>query len=303
MQTSVVFQMDAPFRTPIQIRRFRFGEVGTGKHIAIVSGMHGNEAGGVLAVNQLIQFLQTVEVTGCIDIYPVVNPVGVDQSSKLNPLDHRDINRCFPGLSNGTISERIANVMFQATAMCSRVLSIHTGAAHVNDLTQIRCLEAEGALFQNLNVPLIWKKSQLDGRIGLLGQCQLRGQKVLYCTSGSGNSVDLQSVNMQSHVLKSILHELNFITCVDSPEHKSRPQVFQGEMTEYRSVSGGFFHPRVSVGDRVQKGHCLGLVTQINGGDVLDAVIANTAGMITSVRVNPVVHHREMLIKMVPGSY
>ena len=237
---------------------------------------------------------QTVEVTGCIDIYPVVNPVGVDQSSKLNPLDHRDINHCFQTF-HGTISERIANVMFQATAICSRVLSI-LRAAHVNDLTQIRCLEAEGALFQNLNVPLVWKKSQLDGRIGLLGQCQLRGQKVLYCTSGSGNSVDLQSVNMQSHVLKSILHELNFITFSDSPEHKSRPQVFQGEMTEYRSVSGGFFHPRVSVGDRVQKGHCLGLVTQINGGDVLDTVMADSR-YDHQYSGQPVVHHREMLIK------
>lgn len=300
MQSSVVYQMDAPFRTPIQIHRFRFGQEGTGNHIAIVSGMHGNETGGVLAVNQLIQFLQTVEVIGCIDIYPVVNPVGVDQSSKLNPLDHRDINRCFPGFENGTISERIAHAIFQATEGCSRVLSVHTGAAHVNDLTQIRCLVSEGTRFQNLNVPLLWMRTQLDGQIGLLGQCQQRGQKVLYCTSGSGNSVDLNAVDMQFHVLKSVLSTLNFISMWNETENT--PLVFEGSMNEYRSISGGFFHPQVAVGDRVEKGHCLGLVTQINGGDILETVLANTMGMITSVRTNPVVHHREMLIKMVPES-
>ena len=300
MDSSVIFQMDAPFRTPIQIRRFRFGQPRVGKHLAIVSGMHGNETGGVLAVNQLIQFLQTVEVIGCIDIYPVVNPVGIDQSSKLNPLDHRDINRCFPGLANGTISERIAEVIFRATVDCSRVLSVHTGAAHVNDLTQVRCVDSEGDLFQNVDVPLLWKKSQLDGRIGLLGQCQQRGQQVLYCTSGSGNSVDLNAVNMQCQVLKSILHELDFITWLN--EIEDRPQVFEGSMIEHRSTAGGFFHPQVAVGDRVEKGQQLGCVTEINGGEVLETIVAETTGMIASIRVNPVVHHRELLIKMVETS-
>ena len=294
----IIFQIEAPFRTPVEVRRFRFGSLNQGPHLAIISGLHGNETGGVLAVNQLIQWLRTANITGCVDIFPIVNPVGVDQSSKLNPLDHRDINRCFPGQSSGTISERIAAAIFSEIKSCQRVISVHTGAEHVCDVTQVRCLPTDQHLFLDIGVPLLWMKEQLDGQISLLGQCQIRGQNVLYCTSGSGKSVEQQLVQRQYTVLRNILTKLGL---VHSPIVEStKTIVFEGPMDEVRSNTSGFFEPHVGVGNLVGEHQSLGVVHNMYGGGVQEMIKSDYPALVSSVRVNPVVHRQELLIKLVP---
>ena len=86
--------------------------------------------------------------------------------------------------------------MFQTISDADWVVSVHTGAAHVKDITQVRCLPEHADTAAKMGAPLVWVQSKLDGEVSLAGQCQIRGQSVLYCTGGSGNSVDTEQVNI-----------------------------------------------------------------------------------------------------------
>ena len=52
--------------------------------------------------------------------------------------------------ANGSASERIASAVFEALRPCDWVVSVHTGAEHVCDLVQLRCLESDRELCSGL---------------------------------------------------------------------------------------------------------------------------------------------------------
>ena len=56
--------------------------------------------------------------------------------------------------------------------------------------------------------------------------------------------------------------------------------------------------PEVRVGDRVAPGHLLGAVTEVVGGQRVEAVRAERAGIVMSMRAYPVVHARELLVRV-----
>ena len=298
MNQSSVYTLDTPFRDPIDLMRFRFGS-SEGVRISIIAGLHGNEVGGVCAANQLIRWLQQQEVSGCVDIFPVVNPVGLDQTSKVNPLDHRDINRCFPGDTEGTASERIAAALFESTRDSDWVISVHTGAAHIKDITQVRCLPEHLNIASQIGAPLVWVQQKLDGEVSLAGQCQARGQSFLYCTGGSGNSVDTIQVNELHKVLQQLLHRLGCVSSVPFSE-PTETVVLHGPLTEIRTHVGGFLLPLRSVGDILRKGEPIATIQGVLGGKLEQTIEAPYDGKIASMRVNPIVHAQELVAKILP---
>ncbi len=299
MNRTSVYTVDTPFRDPIDLIRFRFGSKNSGPKVAIIAGLHGNEVGGVCAANQLIRWLHEQEVTGCIDIFPVVNPVGLDQTSKVNPLDHRDINRCFPGNPNGTASERIAAALFQEIEEADWVVCVHTGAAHVRDITQVRCHPEHVETAFKMGAPLVWVQEKLDGNVSLARQCHLRGQSVLYCTGGSGNSVDPIQVTELHRVLQEFLHHLG---CAQSAFFVEGPEtlILHGPLTEIRTGKGGFLLPLRSVGDVLQKGDPIATIQGVLGGELKEMIEAPFNCKLASIRVNPIVHAQELVAKILP---
>ena len=297
-KVDVVLSLEAPFRGAVDIHRLRFGEPGSGPHVAIVAGLHGNEVGGVCAVNQLVSQLATATIEGCVDVFPVINRMGLDETSKTNPLDHRDINRWFPGNSKGSASERIARAVFEAIAPCEWVVSVHTGAEHVCDLVQLRCLEVDREVCAKLGSPLLWVQPELDGQVSLLGQCRKRGQKVLYLTGGSGNSVRPETIDAMQSILRQWLSATNIVK--DVLPQPGGTIAFEGKMSEVRTHFGGFFLPRVEAGQKVQSGTLLGTVQHVVGGKILEVIEASCDSLITSVRVNPIVYPHELVVRNIP---
>ena len=71
----------------------------------------------------------------------------------------------------------------------------------------------------------------------------------------------------------------------------------QGVSYHYSSM-GGFWVPEKKVGDRVAPGHVLGSLIEAIGGRQLEQVRADRAGVVVTVRRYPVVHARELLVRV-----
>ena len=70
-----------------------------GKRISIVTGIHGDELEGQYVCYLLNQIIgqQMEHLKGIVDIYPALNPMGIDSITRGIPMFDMDMNRIFPG--------------------------------------------------------------------------------------------------------------------------------------------------------------------------------------------------------------
>ena len=74
-------------------------EKDVGKRISVVTGIHGDELEGQYAAwllnRRLMEHPEYLHAT--VDIYPAVNPLGINTIQRSIPLFDVDLNRIFPG--------------------------------------------------------------------------------------------------------------------------------------------------------------------------------------------------------------
>lgn len=83
-----------------------------GKTLVVTAGIHGCEYVGIEALNRLKRELDPSALSGRVILLPLVNPEGFFQGSKQTiPADGQNLNRMFPGNTNGTFSSQLARVL------------------------------------------------------------------------------------------------------------------------------------------------------------------------------------------------
>lgn len=114
---------------------------GTGKkRICIVTGTHGDELEGQYVCFQLNQIVQENldKLNGTIEIYPALNPLGIDSITRGIPNFDLDMNRIFPGNPDGTMAERVAYAIFQDLQGADMVIDIHSSNIFLREIPQVR---------------------------------------------------------------------------------------------------------------------------------------------------------------------
>ena len=84
---------------------------GTGtKRVCIVTGTHGDELEGQMVCYELVRIIKENinHLNGTVEIYPALNPLGIDTIQRGIPNFDLDMNRIFPGIKHGTLAEQAA---------------------------------------------------------------------------------------------------------------------------------------------------------------------------------------------------
>lgn len=85
---------------------------GVGKTVLITAGIHGCEYPSIEAAFELAEGLDAEEINGQIIIICPVNMEGfIDRTPYILPADGKNINRLFPGKTEGTLGDKIAYVL------------------------------------------------------------------------------------------------------------------------------------------------------------------------------------------------
>ena len=100
-----------------------------GPVLAIVAGSHGTEYASIIAAERLIQHLDAKEISGTVILVPLVNVNSFEQKvPHLNPVDGKNMNRMFPGKSNGTQTERASWLITkEVIEPCNYLIDMHGG--------------------------------------------------------------------------------------------------------------------------------------------------------------------------------
>lgn len=89
----------------------------------ITACCHGDEVGGVVVIQELFKALRSRPLLrGTLRSFPLMNPIGFDQCSRLLPASREDLNRAFPGDPAGSLAQRIAHFLFEQIASSEPVL-------------------------------------------------------------------------------------------------------------------------------------------------------------------------------------
>ncbi len=293
---SEVFRLEAPYRGAYVLHRLSFGQ--GSPSVAVTAGVHGNEINGVYAVNLVAGVLRIQRPKGTVHLLPCVNTLGADEGKKRWPFDDRDLNEAFPGNPAGSPVERVAAAVLTATE-AHTCIDVQTGNAVVHEAAHARTPLSGGALdlAAAAGLPVTWRRPTERFDEGLVGAWRAAGRAALVIRGGSAGQLDVDASRaMASAILRVIAH-----AGLIAPPDQGAPGTVTADVQAYRSGVGGFFVPEVRAGERVPGGKLLGLVRSPVGGDPLESIHATRGGMVLAVRQYPVVHARELLVRVAEG--
>ena len=99
--------------------------INPGPVVWLTACVHGDEVGSMIVVHEIFKRLRkTGLLNGTVNAFPLVNPSGLENSSRNITLSKEDINRSFPGDSEGSLAERLANKIFSTIIETKPTLAI-----------------------------------------------------------------------------------------------------------------------------------------------------------------------------------
>jgi uncharacterized protein len=103
---------------------------GTGPTALFVSGTHGDEYEGQVALCNLVKSLDLARIRGRVIILPAANFPAAMAGRRTSPIDEGNLNRLFPGDPDGTITEQIAyHIEHELVPMADLVCDLHSGGS------------------------------------------------------------------------------------------------------------------------------------------------------------------------------
>ena len=139
---STVFETNLPIGEVLRVQKNRIEPNGkpAAARLSVVTGTHGDELEGQYVCYELARRLKASPefLHGIVDIYPALNPLGIDMSMRLIPKKDLDLNRCFPGNPEGQMTERYAAAIVEDLVGSDMVLDIHASDMFVRELPQVR---------------------------------------------------------------------------------------------------------------------------------------------------------------------
>lgn len=132
------------------------------KRMSVVTGIHGDELEGQYVCFELQRRIEQDKgcLTGIVDIYPAMNPLGIDSITRGIPAFDLDMNRLFPGDIDGSMMEHVVARIMEDVAGSDCVFDIHASNIYLTEIPQIRINELHQDILVSMaeaaNVDFIW---------------------------------------------------------------------------------------------------------------------------------------------------
>lgn len=266
------------------------------KRISVVTGIHGDELEGQYVCFELQQRICRHRecLTGIVDIYPAMNPLGIDSITRGVPAFDLDMNRLFPGAIDGSMMEDMAARIMEDVAGSDCVFDIHASNIYLTEIPQIRINELHQdtlvPMAEEANVDFIWvhgASTVLESTFAY--SLNHMGTPVLVVEMGVGMRIT-QAYGDQ--MLDGILNLMKKLGIWDGEVRPVRKPIISREPEDvsYLNASvGGVFIPKTEHGARLKKEEIIGHIVDPLQGKILDEVRAPEDGMLFTIRDYPIV--------------
>jgi len=278
------------------------------KRVCIVTGTHGDELEGQYVCARLAHILNEGKhkLSGIVDIYPALNPLGIDSITRGFPMFDLDMNRIFPGSSSGSLAEVAAFDIIRDIEGADMCIDIHSSNIFLREIPQARISEQnEVALLPYavmLNIDLVWIHSSATVLESTLAHSlNIRGVKTLVVEMGVGMRI---TESYCTQLVDGILNLLRELGMWGGETVRTRPALVSKDHNVgfINSDAGGIFIPRAAHGSHVNTGDCIGSVIDPLTGSVVEEEFAPCDGLLFTLREYPVVFGGSLLARIMEDS-
>jgi hypothetical protein len=281
-----------PSDTKIHLNVHVYRSPEPGPVVLLLAGVHGDEINSIEIVRRTIagRMFESLQ-RGSVVAIPVLNVYGFNNFSREVP-DGKDVNRSFPGSSDGSMAARVAHLfMKNILPVIDFGVDFHTGGDGTYNYPQIRYTQNDARsreLAEAFNAPFTLagkpiakslRKTALDA-----------GKPVIVYEGGENLRFDGSAIE---HGLAGIRRL--FIAYGMLPgKMESEPGRHLAKATWLRAARPGIFRWIKSSGDMVKKGEVLGVINDPFGQDEIP-VSAHAEGYIIGHNNAPVVGQGDAL--------
>ena len=305
-----VVSIELPVHEKLIVKKNRLAPLemtGKEKRISLVSGIHGDELDGQYICYEVIRRIQEhpERLKGIVDVYPDVNPLGLDTGTRGIPMFDLDMNRVFPGDNNGAIAEYVAAGVVDDIIGSDFCLDIHSSNIYIKEMPQVR-LTQENAdklvpLAKMLNADFVWIYESITVLDASLAY-SLNNMSVptLVVEMGVGNRITNPYCKQLIDGIFNMLIQNG--VWEDDPIEVREPIIStEGVVSFLRAMESGIFVAAVSHMGTIGMGTHIGDVIEPISGKVIQRVESPTDGIIFTLRENPVVYKGALLARVYGG--
>lgn len=267
-----------------------------GPTLFVSAAIHGDEIVGVEIIRRLLRRVTGHRINGTLLLVPVVNIFGFVTHDRYLP-DRRDLNRSFPGNTNGSLAAQLAHTFRKEVVLRSDFgIDLHSAAVHRTNYPQIRVTsESEKAAEMALAFcpPIVVTAPLRDG--SLRDFAHRDGVEMLLYESGEALRFDEFAIRTG---VKGILRVMAKMGMIDHPPEPEQFEPALSHKTSWlRSPKGGIFVAQPHAGALVEEGDVLGTVSDPFGDDMVE-IRAPFSGMIIGEAMLPVVNRGDALFHL-----
>ena len=274
-----------------------------GPVLALVAGVHGQEYTPVLALQNLRASIDPKTLTGTVIMVHVANmPSYLARTIYYSPVDQKNLNRVFPGKPDGTLSERIADVITREVIQrATHVVDLHCGDGNeslrpysywiTTGAPAVAEAGRQMALAFGMDHIIVDRERPTDAlaSVYLSNTAITRGKPALTIESGGMGETSTDDVQRIERGVAGLLKHLKMRT--QGPDPVAVPVMIERSEV-LRSNFTGIFYPLVEKGQTVAEGTVVGRVTDFHG-TLLEEIRAPFAGEVLYVVGTPAMNKGE----------
>ena len=276
------------------------------RRVCIVTGTHGDELEGqmvcYLVAKQLNEHLDLLD--GTVEIYPALNPLGIDTKQRGIPNFDLDMNRIFPGNPNGTMAEQAAHLIVEDLKGADLVFDIHSSNLYLRETPQVRInvLNEEELvpLAQRLNIDFVWVHDAATVLESTLAHSlNSTGTKCLVAELGVGQRINHKMCNRLTLGIFNLMKDMGMWKGEVDQSLISKPIVCKGDSVEFlNAATSGIFITELKCGVVVAEGEEIGQIVEPMTGEVLSSVVSPVEGYMFTIRAYPIVYEGSLMARV-----
>jgi uncharacterized protein len=239
---------------------------GDGPTALFVSGNHGDEYEGQVALCNLAKSLDPARIQGRVIILPAANFAAAMAGRRTSPIDEGNLNRLFPGDPDGTVTQQIAYyIEHELVPMADLLCDLHSGGSSLMYVPSALfggwrrdgSSAAGVAALKAFASPIAYvAEANQGGDRTLSGGAARQGVVCLGTEAGGSGHVTRAALRMVERGVNNLLVHLGILpeSARIVPDEPTRLLEVGGADYFVYAPENGLYEPLVELGDMVREG-------------------------------------------------
>lgn len=303
-----VVSVGLPVEESMNIKKNRFSKAnlsGNEKRLCVVTGIHGDELEGQYICYSVIKKITEHPecLKGIIDIYPCLNPLGMETITRRVPTFDIDMNRTFPGNEEGDMLEYSAAKIIKDIAGADFCVDIHASNIFLREIPQVRIsVKDKEKLIEHavlLNTEFIWvHDSPTVNEASLYNSLMAKGVPTLSVEMGAGMRITKEYGDEITEGIFCLLENLGIWEGEVIIPKKPIISDESNRVSLIHAEEPGIFLPNVEHWHDIHKDEVVGEIVCSLTGLVKSRVVAPCDGVIFTLREYPVVYAGSLIARI-----